>query len=144
VDDPLRRLADGFEDPLEVRERRLVGSYVLGGDDGVERDVEVAQGVDDDVAVGVGEDDQPQPAGPRLPQGGERVGEGLPGAHRSRERFAPFRAPGVAALVHPPPQALRQNLLVGQVRTLDELELDRLPAGPHRLAVVARRVARLQ
>src|SRR3970282_2953517 len=98
VEYALGRLADARQRVVEARSGRLVGAGVLGRHDVVEGQVQVAQGVGDDVRVGVGDDDQAQPAFARLEPRRPGVGEGLPGAHRAHQGFAVPGAIGPAAL----------------------------------------------
>jgi hypothetical protein len=88
MEDLLGRCADHFQRALEVRQLGLVGTHVLGRDDIVDRRLDVAQRVLDDVAVGVRDDHQLEPGIVRTPQRRRRVGEWLPRAHRPGERLA--------------------------------------------------------
>ena len=65
----LRRVVrrDQLERAFEVPRGRLVGADVVGSDDVVDRRLDVAQRVLDDVAVGVRHDHEPQPGLVRAP-----------------------------------------------------------------------------
>ena len=114
---------------LERRVRGLVGAAVLGHRHAVELDLEVAQRVLDDRAVGVRDDPQPQARPPSLRRSAGTVSGN--GCQLSIERASasPSRlVPAVAALAGPRREAVGQHLAVAAVVALEPLELELLPA----------------
>ena len=131
VQDGFRRLPDPLERAGEDLVGRLVGADVLRDLDVVEGDLDLAERVLDDVAIGVRDDHEPQPRGARPLERGPGVGERLPAPDR------PDHRPSVGALLVRPvqllaqkPQTFGEHLAVGAVSAADQIELDRLPALP--------------
>ena len=120
--------ADLAQSVLEGSVRLLVGAAVLRHRHAVELDLQVAQRVLDDRAVGVRDDPEPQPGLLGGAQRGHGVRERLPALHRARERLAVAVVPAVAALAGPLGEAVGQHLAVAAVVALEALELKLLPA----------------